>query len=110
PDVETVLYSTILEFEQLRAKKNFDLFMINNDFSSADILENIKVTLNPARPLVFPANADRLQKLVRHAENIDSQEEKATSLKEIEKDLLLNGDIVPIAFMNIIYFVRNGLD
>jgi len=108
--VNVDVYESMDQFEKLYTKNNYDLFLINNDFSSSDLLENIKVTFSPSRPLIKSDRDREIRRLISAAERALYPEDKAKYLKEIERILLTDASFVPLAYMNVKYFVNKDLD
>jgi len=87
------------------------LIQNNNDFSSSDILENLLVTFNPSRPLIFPGEQVAYYRgLLDKISTEDDALKKYQLYKELGTSLLRKGFLVPIAYKNLIVFHRKSLD
>lgn len=104
-------YKSQDEYSRQTNAKVFDLVMVNNDFSSADVLENLLVSFNPVRPLVYVPNGDRtFRSLLDRAENEFDQAGRHRLFREIGERILKEGLICPLSYMRVIGYRRSTLD
>lgn len=103
-------YKGAADLEPHIKSRKFDAMLINNDFSSAHMLQSLTVTLNPSRPLVFAEQNQVIAKALRRA--MDSPEPPAVfeSTKEISSELIREGLIAPLVYNRRAYYALKGLD
>ena len=110
-DIDT--YSSLKEFEEksINNRSKYHLVQINNDYSAVDLYENLKVTFNPVRPLVLANKSQKeLDKLMEKAKISKDIDEAYEIYKKIERLLLVQGLIVPIAYNHMVFFVSDEVD
>jgi len=98
-EVVFIYYSSSSELEKIISDRHFDLLVINNDFSSPDLLENLLVTFNKSRPLIFAEQDNgHFHKLLDNARSEDDKEKLYKIVKQIDLDLIEGGYIFPVAY------------
>lgn len=105
-------YNSLQEFEDLLKEKKsfFDMFFINNDFSSMDNFENLKVAFNKNRPLIILGDSSPLVlKNLRVAETSIGGVKDAQSYRKIEEIILKEGLIVPLAYRRLLFLVNSEI-
>lgn len=104
-------YSNLKQFEEfIHASPNkYHMFQINNDFSAMDLFENLKVSFNSSRPLILLGEAARvITPLMQTAEKSSSESEMGDAYQQIERTILNEGLIFPIAYNHMLFYIRNG--
>ena len=92
-------YKTSGELDRIILEREFDLLLTNNDFSSPDLLENLLVTFNTARPLVFAEHRNRrFRNLLDVSKAQEDKEKLYANVKKIGLDLIAGGNIFPVAY------------
>ncbi len=108
-EIDIQLYKDLREFERMYLNPALDAFQINNDFSSADVLENLKVTFSDSRPLVSSEmNNEHYKKLLNQATLAQDNPTKHELLKRIGIELLSTGHVIPVAYRSNILFARKN--
>jgi peptide/nickel transport system substrate-binding protein len=100
-----VTYSkTIKEFHSENKKREFDLLFVNNDFSNANLLGNLKVAFNQDHPLILvkPNEGYYKSSLENAAQNEDPIKRNNIFI-ELGLKLLEDGLIAPVAYNKIIF-------
>lgn len=106
--VET--YASADEFEEISKSGKFDAILVNNDFSDAHLVENLLVTFNDARPLIFTGKDRKFQnQLARATETSDEVESVQISIK-IGVELLEDALVAPIAYNRKSFYSRANID
>lgn len=95
------------EFVKKKYSK-YDLFLINNDFSSLDLYENLSVSFNPVRPLIY-SNA-KIKKLLHTLKDTIDEKDAYELYKSIGRALLEDSLIVPVVHKNILFIKSKDLD
>lgn len=103
-------YEHMNAFDRLSKEKQYDLKMINNDFASSDVTENILVALNKNRPLIDVPENHKIFDLLSYAESADDLDHKSKYLKEIELEVLSDALIIPLAYLHVTFYVHPNLD
>lgn len=84
--------------------KSYDLVLKANDFSSADLHENLQTTFNPNYSLILTdKQTNQFQSELKIALKTSEENKRHKIYKEIAKKVLTNGYIAPIAFQNVIF-------
>lgn len=106
--VET--YASANEFEEISKSGKFDAILVNNDFSDAHLVENLLVTFNEARPLIFTGKDRKFQnQLALATETSDEAESVQISIK-IGVELLEDALVAPIAYNRKSFYSRANID
>lgn len=108
--VKIETYDNMKSFDDLSKRHRYDLKMINNDFASSDVTENILVALNKKRPLIDAPKDHKIFKLITNAESTDNIDHKGECLKEIELEVLRDALIIPLAYLQVIFYLHPDLD
>lgn len=112
PVIEETNYENLKEFDKLTKEKPsyYHLVFINNDFSSVDLFENLKVAFNQTRPLVFQDKyIGEIGRLMKIAETTDvSRANKA--YQQIERLLLEEALISPLAHNFMMFYLKNNIN
>ncbi|MCX6111171.1 MAG: ABC transporter substrate-binding protein [Proteobacteria bacterium] len=104
-------YSKQDEFVALSKAKRFDIFMIDNDFSSVDLIENLLVTFNETRPLVtVKSGSDWYRSRLHKAENSMDPGDRHLLFREIAKALLDDALIAPLSYFHVVGYRNENLD
>ena len=99
-------YKNLKEYDYLTKKNRtkYHLIQINNDFSSADLYENIQVSINPKRPLLFlDQSHSKFEELLRKLGASEDRDKRYKYTHQIEEDLLKGGFLFPLAFYQAIF-------
>ena len=107
PKLEVIYYSNQQEFAE-RVKAEIDFFVNNNDFSSLDLSENLNVTFNPGRPLIF--DDGEIKKILKKIESEGIDQNLYGYYKTIAELVLQNRLIVPLFYKRINFFYSSKLD
>ncbi len=99
-EVERVPYT---DFSVALFEQKYDIILINNDFSSADLLENLNVTFSGK--YVNLSNDSQIPAFMKKANAEPSIEKRFDLYKEVGKSLLTEGLIVPFAYQMVRHFV-----
>lgn len=96
------------DFFKAMKTHQYDIIQTRNDFSSADLHENLQTTFNPNGPLVLTSKEkNQYQAELRKALNTESEKDRHQIYRDIAKDILLEGYVIPIAY-NRIFFVHKA--
>lgn len=99
------------EYFRYLNEKVFDLVFTHNDFSSADLHENLQTTFNPQHPLIFTDVKDsQYQVILNQALSIVEDEKRHDVYKKIAIDILEKGYIAPIAYSKILFYHKKNVD
>ncbi len=99
------------QYVERMKKLTYDIVLINNDFASVDLLENISVTLNPARPLIFVEKNDQfVAKNLSHARTLLDDVDRYPIYKQIGLHVLERALIVPLMYRSTWFYHSNQLD
>lgn len=110
-DVDVIPYSTIEDRQKRIQSKSLDLFIINNDFSSEDLHENLQTTFNPNLPLITTEqNMGQCQRLLKSALDSDDESKRHKIYEDISVAVLEKGYVSPIAHRNIVFVHNNKWD
>lgn len=104
------IYESQSEFSQILQNEinQIDLFLTNNDFSSFDLMENVKVSFNQTRPLILiDGNFHSIHNSFEKAQS-SQPDERQRYLKSIGKELLVNGLIVPLSYRQLFFYFKDG--
>lgn len=112
--LEVVEYADQAEYAKLISANihSFDLIQSNNDFSSADVIENLTVALNPTRPLIHlghDADSRRIFELFQKAQH-QSGEDKQTTLGLLGAEVLRFGFVAPLVYFNMVFYTSSRID
>ena len=99
-DVEVTEYSNYQEYSEKIHQEKFDLIQTNNDFSQQDLIENLRVTFNQSRPLIFLPKNDIIFEKLASANTLSSNDEKKKIMEFIAKRILEQAFAVPIVHYN----------
>ena len=90
----------------------FDLIQTNNDFSSADLIENMTVTLNPNRPLIVLGQERESRQIAElfHAAQNSGSKDRQEALGKIGEELLTSGLVAPIAYYHLYFYQAPSVD
>lgn len=94
--VDITEYSSFQQYAELLSKSKFDLVHTNNDFSSLDLMENIAVTFNQDRPLIFLDTDSLIHDLIARASKIATGAERYELIHQIGIEILRQGYAVPV--------------
>lgn len=109
--IEFSEYADQSEFQSLLASKPWDIYLINNDFSSYEVIQNLIVTFNKSKPLVqLPSSDEPLQRLWSEIQTADTAEARYSRIERLAKDLLEKALIVPLAYKNVPIIKRKEVD
>ena len=106
-------YKNLKEFEQLTTKDptKFHLIQINNDYSAIDLFENLKVTFNPVRPLIFQKSfSQEINNLMKIASENNDQDKMFSSYQRIEEIILTEGLMFPLAYNHMVFFLKSDIN
>lgn len=109
-EVSLRTYKNIHDYEAYAKSADFDVIQINNDFSTPDLLENLFVTFNPTRPLVFVGDDRSFEKQLKEAYSTFDKEKIYGISTEIALRLLAEGYVAPIGYFNLIYYAKESVD
>lgn len=87
---------------------NFDLFVTNNDFSSLDLYENIFVTFNSKRPLIYKNL--KISNILREIKKTVDEESLYSQYKKIGHHVLNDNLIIPLIHKKIIFVKKKNID
>lgn len=105
--VESDYYNNQQEFIEKKYKK-YDLFISNNDFSSLDLYENISVTFNPIRPLIY-SNV-KIDKFLKKLKSASEDEETFALYKKISESLITDSLIIPLVHKRILFLRKKEIN
>jgi ABC-type transport system substrate-binding protein len=111
--VNTTIFKTWGEYSQIiNGPKKYDVIVANNDFSAIEVLENLRVTFNPGRPLIVLPKDSKIPALLEKAAAAEMPEERYAVFESIEKTLLEDALIVPLfnSFMYLYYKPSLNMD
>lgn len=109
--LEVKHFTTKEEWEKCVKSKSFDLYILNNDFSSEDLHENLQTTFNPLFSLVITDPLiGQFQKQLKKALDTDSEEKRHKIYEDIGVTVLEKGYVAPIAHRNSVYIHNNKWD
>lgn len=111
-DVDVHYYNTLSEFAKITKEKVhfFHLILINNDYSSPDLFENLKVTFNNVRPLVFQKSYTyTINNLLKKAEHSIDINNANRAYKDIEELMLKEALIIPLVHNHMNYYVKKEI-
>ncbi len=100
--VERIPYA---DFTKALSEQKYDLILINNDFSSADLLENLNVTFSGK--YVNPASDSKVPDIMKAANAEPSLEKRFPLYREVGKSLLTEGLVIPFAYQMVRHFVSD---
>ncbi len=112
-DYEVDYYADLTEFAQLTQEfnKKYHLILINNDYSSPDLFENLKVTFNKNRPLIFQESQNKqFEELLKTAEHSIELDKSYQAYREIEKIMLEQAFVFPLFHNHMNFFVKSGVN
>lgn len=99
------------ECKNMMLKKSYDLIIKANDFSSADLHENLQTTFNPNYSLILTDKEDgQFQNELKLALNTDKDDDRHLIYKNIAKKILEKGYIAPIAYHKVIFIHKKQID
>jgi len=99
-DIET--YADQAEFAEKLKQKNWDLYLINNDYSSLELVKSLVVTFNREKPLVKLASTDAVaRKLWSDIQTTSDNETKHTGLEALGRHFLEEALIVPLLYKEV---------
>ena len=105
--VNAEYYNNQKEFIEMNPKK-FDLFLTNNDFSSVDLYENISVTFNPIRPLIFENK--KIKNILDIMKKTSDEDTMYQQYKKIAEIILSDSLIIPLVHKKVIFLRKNEID
>jgi MarR-like DNA-binding transcriptional regulator SgrR of sgrS sRNA len=109
--VSTREYVTQDDFVRLMRESSYDLVLINNDFSSADLIENLGVTFNETRPLVMVPKGDTFYgSRLREAQDDFSADGRHRVFRDIASRLLSDGLVCPLSYFHVVGYHSASLD
>ena len=109
--LEVVFYSDINDFTNKQKNTNFDLIQINNDFSSIDVSENLIITFNRNRPLVFLGrDVEKYEKILSEIVSSGDSDFIYSKTQEIALSLLEDGYIFPVAYYMTYFYLNKKID
>lgn len=110
--VQVTVYGSQAEFSDLVEKNEFDLVQVNNDFSSVDLLENLLVTFNSSRPLVFLGDGHRYlrEAVEKTAVATTDAHERNEIFQRVGLELISQGLVVPIAYHKTMFYKKKNID
>ncbi len=88
----------------VQKKNNFDIILTNNDFSSHDLMENMRVAFNASRPLIFINSGFKEITNNFEAAQRSNGEVRELHLEKIGKELLSQGLIIPLVYRQIFFY------
>jgi ABC-type transport system substrate-binding protein len=94
--VNVTTYKDWAHFAKLIKEEKFDLVEANNDFSAMELLENLRVTFNPGRPLIQLPKGSSIVGDLEKAVTIEDPEKRYAIFETIEHQLLDRALIVPL--------------
>lgn len=110
-ELEIVTNTTPESRQKLIASRTLDLFVINNDYSSEDLHENLQTTFNKRFPLVTTeSKLDQCQTILRDALNSDDESQRHKIYEKIGMMILEKGYIAPIAYRKTVFVHNARLD
>lgn len=110
-EISLTEYSTQEEFTQLLQKKNWDFYLINNDFSSYELVQNLIVTFNSTKALiVLPEQPPALNKLWTSIRQAPEAEVRHKEIEKLAMMILEEALIVPLLYKQVPIFSRANVD
>lgn len=109
-DIEMLSYSSEAELVNIVRSGSFDLKISSNDFSSVDLLENLKTTFNDSRPYVFLPKGHSIFKDLDRASQEELRDSRSKHFKNIGTKLLVEGWVAPIAYQRVWFYSVNKID
>ena len=105
-NVKVTLYDSQAQFADyvVKKKNDFDVVLTNNDFSSHDLMENMRVAFNTSRPLIFIN--EEFEEIIKNFEDAQRSdaEKREYHLENVGKELLSQGLIIPLVYRQIYFY------
>ncbi len=110
-DLQPVVWANSAEYVEIVSNpQRYDAILLNNDFSSVDLLENLQVTFNVSRPYIkLPKGAVELNVMKDAIAEADPSK-RYGFYEKIGKNLLEQARIVPLAYERIILYHGKHVD
>lgn len=105
-----VIYHDQKELQQLVSRGEFDILLINNDFSGFDLTLSVGVTFNPQRPLIVFEPNSKLSGFLDELSSEPVMENRAKLLLRISEEVLRTSLIVPLVYKRAAFIKSKQLD
>jgi ABC-type transport system substrate-binding protein len=107
-NLNVTVYKDWSHFAKLINEGKFDVVEANNDFSAIELLENLRVTFNPGRPLILLPKGSSITGDLEKAVTIEDPAKRYAIFETIEHQLLDQALIVPLYHSYSQVYVRSS--
>lgn len=107
PGLEIIYYANQDEF-QTKSSTEIDMFVVNNDFSSLDLSENLFVTFNTNRPLIY--GDEEIQKTLAKIKSEPIDQKLYELYISVGEMVLKKRLIVPLFYRRINFYYSPKID
>lgn len=109
-EIEILKYSSEEELRKIIKNNEFDIKISANDFSSIDLEENLKTSLNKSRPYLFLDEKSDVFKLMEKLSVENQQRNRSELFKQISITLLKDGNIIPLGYTNVYFYMHKDFN
>jgi len=95
-DVKVTVFKDWSHFAKLINEEKFDIVEAENDFSAIELLENLRVTFNPGRPLILLPKNNTILGEIEEAIRLEEPAKRYALFEKIGRTLLDEALIVPL--------------
>jgi len=110
-DIEPVAWANSGEYVKVASNpSSYDMILLNNDYSSVELLENLIVSFNPQRPYIKLAKGSPIHQMMTKAKAATAPSERYPLYEAVAKTLLEEARIVPLAYEHIFLYKAKNID
>lgn len=110
-ELEVDTYVDQAEFARKLKANGCDFYLINNDFSSFELVQNLVVTFNKSKPLImFDSKNGELEQLWNRIQKAELAEKRYEGLVKLSEGLVEDALIVPLLYKQVPILKSKSVD